>query len=173
MSTFITKWPQRWMGMLSSIIGMYFSCIVLRNFSILQSTAVTLIFRLSRRARSTQSWRCISKHSIRIRTKVISVHRFDGSGVVNRSSKSASSTLRGSCVSKSSLRIQGLGPCASHVLMSRKQSWYHIRRRTWVSRGVNPYSEPSRCRPMHSAMRIAVPHRVECARDISLRQSGI
>ncbi len=117
--------------------------------------------------------RCISLHSKRIRDKVMSVHlRADSSGG-SGPSRATSSTLRGNCVSKSSTRIPGLGPWASQVRMSKKQIWYQIRRRTWVSTGPIPYSVPSRWSPIHSAIRMAVPTRAECERETSPRQSGI
>ncbi len=151
----------------------YFSCMSLRKFSTLAKIAVRLVFFFSSRTLSTHTTRCISLNSMRMRVRVISVHLFSdffGGGCF---SKSTSSTLSGNWVSYSSLRIPGRGPCASHVRRSRKQSWYHISRRTWVSTGESPYSVPSRCRPMHSAIRMAVPQRAECARDISLRHNGI
>lgn len=165
--------PSRWTGIESSIIGMYFSLIILRKFSTFPSSAVRVIFFFSRRGLSAQMTRCISIHSQRIRDSVISVHRVESSVGGFGLSSSSSSTFRGNLVSNSLFRIPGFGPWASQVRMSMKHNWYQIMRRTCVSTGPRLYSVPSRCNPMHCAMRIPVPHRAECERETSARQSGI
>lgn len=136
--------PRCCMGILSLMKRRYLSFIIFRKFSILPNTDVKLIFFFSNLCRSTQTIRHISLASILIKVRVISVHLEADVVGGSSASSSSSSTLRGNCVSNSSERICGLGPCASHVLISRKHIWYQIKRRTCVSTGPNPYSVPSR-----------------------------
>lgn len=140
-----TRPAYRWMGTVASRNCRYllWICRLRASTRARRSCRVMCLRSISILPRKIR--RCISLHSYRMRERVTSVQPCIEVGFCCHSevpnSKTSSLTFRGRAMSTSSERIDGCGPCASAVLKSRKQIWYHSKDRTWRCKGVRLVAE--------------------------------